>query len=79
LNQDGGVGSVAGNGRHAALAQFLDDLTILLGDDKRYAIRGQCFADAPADPAITHQYDLSRQASDIDSHWEHCERIVGSF
>ena len=34
LNQHIGIGSVAGDGRNAALAELLDDFAILFGDDE---------------------------------------------
>src|SRR6516162_7875817 len=59
LNEDGGLGSIARDGRYAAVAPLLDDLTILLGHYERYALISQRFTDAPADAAIAHQDNLS--------------------
>ena len=52
LDQNGGVGGVAGDGRDVVGAQLLDDLAIFLGDDKGYALRNSSFADAPAHSAV---------------------------
>src|SRR6476659_7507618 len=39
LDQNGGIGGVAGNSRNVACAQLLDDLAIFLGNDERDALR----------------------------------------
>src|SRR5215813_4139415 len=79
LNENGWLGSVAGDGGHAALAQSFDDLTILLGNHKGYALGGQCFTDAPADAAVTYQHDLAAQTIQVHRHRQHRKRIVRTF
>ena len=62
LKEHRGFGGIAGYRRYAALAQALDDFAILLGDDNRYAMRGQRLADAPANAAVADDDNMSGQA-----------------
>src|SRR5438445_9019071 len=79
LNENGGFRSVAGYSGYPALAQLLDDLAILLGHHKRYALLGQSFPDAPADAAIARQHQVSGQAIQVDGHRQHRQWIIRAF
>lgn len=79
LNQNRWFGGVAGNGGHTTLAQFLDDLTIFLGDDKGYAVGSQCFTDAAADSAVAHQHHLAGKPIQVDGHRQNRKGIGRSL
>ena len=77
LNQRIGIGSVAGDGGNAALAELLDDFAVLFGDDEGYASGGERFADASADAAVSDQHDVAGESCQLDGRRQYGQRIVG--